>query len=255
VPPVPDTAVTVAEIAAWLDAELDAERYRAEEPENGLVVDAGRPVTLVGSTVNTTFGAIDLAAAAGAQLLLVHHASWPYIDRDLHERKLAALRDAGVSLYVAHASLDCAPEHGTGHELAARLGIDVEGRFAPYEGSLAGVHGTFEGGWDALLARTAEVLGRPPESHRHRETAGRVGIVTGAGSYTMWLEEAIGLGCDTYLTGEGSMYTRLYAMEAGINLVLGGHDLTERPGIEALGVRTAARFGLGHRYLEEPHIG
>ena len=51
------------------------------------------------------------------------------------------------------------------------------------------------------------------------------------------------------------MYTRLYAKEAGINLVLGGHDLTERPGIEALGERTAERFGIEHRFIEEPHIG
>ena len=51
------------------------------------------------------------------------------------------------------------------------------------------------------------------------------------------------------------MYTRLYASEAGINLLLGGHDLTERPGIEALGRRTAEQFGLEHRYVEEPHIG
>jgi putative NIF3 family GTP cyclohydrolase 1 type 2 len=191
-------------------------------------------VTVVASTVNTTFRSIALAAAAGAQLLLVHHPSWSYIDRDLHERKLAALRDAGVSLYGAHASLDCSPAHGTGHELAALLGITVEGRFAPYEGSLAGVHGTIDGGWDALVATVASTLGKVPEADRNASTARRVGIVTGAGGYTMWLEEAIALGCDTYITGEGSMYTRLYAREAGINLLLGGHDLTERPGIEAL---------------------
>jgi putative NIF3 family GTP cyclohydrolase 1 type 2 len=247
--------VTAGDIAAWLDAQLDAARYREEEPENGLIVDAGGPLTVVASAVNTTFRSIELAAEAGAGLLLVHHPSWSYIDRDLHERKLAALAASGVSLYGAHASLDCAPEHGTGHELAALLGVAVEGRFAPYEGSLAGVHGTFDGGWDALLERTGEVLGRRPEAHRHRPTATRIGIVTGAGGMTGWLEEAISLGCDTYITGEGSMYTRLYAMEAGINLVLGGHDLTERPGIEALGRRTAARFGLEHRFVEEPHIG
>ena len=246
---------TALDIAAWLDDELDAARYRVEEPENGLVVDAGGEVTRIASAVNTTFRSIELAAAAGAQLLLVHHPSWSYIDRDLHPRKLAALSDAGVSLYGAHASLDCAPANGTGHELARLLGITVEGRFAPYEGSLAGVHGTFEGGWDRLVEAMRSALGKPPEAHRNAAAAGRVGIVTGAGGMTSWLEEAVGLGCDTYITGEGSMYTRLYAREAGINLLLGGHDLTERPGIEALGVRTAAAFGVEHRFIEEPHVG
>ena len=246
---------TAIEIAAWLDEALDAARYRVEEPENGLVLDAGGDVTRIASAVNTTFRSIELAAAAGAQLLLVHHPSWSYIDRDLHPRKLAALADAGVSLYGAHASLDCAPANGTGHELARLLGVTVEGRFAPYEGSLAGVHGTFEGGWDRLVEAMGTALGKAPEAQRNTATAGRVGIVTGAGGMTSWLEEAIGLGCDTYITGEGSMYTRLYAREAGINLLLGGHDLTERPGIEGLGARTAAAFGLDHRFIEEPHIG
>ena len=246
---------TAREIATWLDAELDAARYRVEEPENGLVVDAGGDVKRIASAVNTTFRSIELAAAAGAQLLLVHHPSWSYIDRDLHPRKLAALADAGVSLYGAHASLDCAPENGTGHELARLLEIRVEGRFAPYEGSLAGVHGTFDGGWDRLVQAMGTALGMPPEAHRNAATAGRIGIVTGAGGMTAWIEEAAGLGCDTYVTGEGSMYTRLYAREAGVNLLLGGHDLTERPGIEALGERTAAAFGLEHRFIEEPSIG
>ena len=247
--------VSAVDIAAWLDAELDAPGYRAGEPENDLVVDAGRDVSLVASAVNTTFDAIELAAAAGAQLLLVHHPPWSYIDRDLHGRKLAALAEAGVSLYGAHASLDGAPDHGTGHELGRLLDIEIAGRFAPYEGSLAGVHGSFEGGWDDLVARIGRVLGRAPETHRNHARAARIGIVTGAGGMTSWLEEALGLGCDTYLTGEGSMYTRLYAKEAGINLILGGHDLTERPGIEALGRRTAERFAIGHRFMEEPHIG
>jgi putative NIF3 family GTP cyclohydrolase 1 type 2 len=247
--------VTAVEIAGWLDAELDAARYRGGEPENDLLVNAGRDVSLVASAVNTTFGAIELAADAGAQLLLVHHPPWSYIDRNLHAPKLAALSEAGVSLYGAHASLDGAPEHGTGHELARLLGVGVEGRFAPYEGSLAGVFGSFEGGWDGLVAVASRVLGRAPETHRNGSRAARIGIVTGAGGMTSWLEEAVGLGCDTYLTGEGSMYTRLYAKEAGINLMLGGHDLTERPGIEALGRRTAVRFGIEHRFIEEPHIG
>ena len=33
---------TAVDIAGWLDEALEAARYRAEEPENGLVVDFGR---------------------------------------------------------------------------------------------------------------------------------------------------------------------------------------------------------------------
>jgi putative NIF3 family GTP cyclohydrolase 1 type 2 len=118
--------VAVAQAAAWLDDLLDAPKFRMEEPENGLIVDAGRPVRRIGAAVNTSFAAIT-AAAAGVDLLLVHHTSWPYIDLALHEAKLAQLKQDGVSLYCAHASLDGAPDVGTGDSLARLIGVTVLG--------------------------------------------------------------------------------------------------------------------------------
>jgi dinuclear metal center YbgI/SA1388 family protein len=248
------TVVLATEIAAWLDAELQAERYRAEEPENGLLVDTGRPVLRIASAVNTTFETIAAASAAGAELLLVHHPSWPDIDLGLQQRKLDALAAAGVSLYGAHASLDCA-EDGTGLALARLVDVSVEGRFAEYQGGLAGVHGRFAGGWDSLVGAVSERLGVTPEVHRNTETCERVGIVTGGGGLTGWLDDARAAGCDTYLTGEGSMYTRLFAREMGINLILAGHVATEAPGIHALRERTASHFGLPGLALSEALIG
>jgi dinuclear metal center YbgI/SA1388 family protein len=246
--------VHVGDIAAWLDGELEAEKYRAEEPENGLVVDARRPVLRIASAVNTTFATISEAAAAGADLLLVHHPSWPYIDLGLHQRKLDALLAAGISLYGAHASLDAAAE-GTGQALARLIGLSTEGRFADYQGGQAGVHGRFGGGWDALVEVIGLRLGITPEAHQNSDMCERVGIVTGAGGLTGWLDEARALGCDTYLTGEGSMYTRLFAREMGINLILAGHVATEAPGIRALAERTASHFQLPSVALSEEHIG
>lgn len=242
------------DVAAWLDDRLDAARFRAAEPENGLIVDSRRPVRVIASSVNTTFESIAGAARAGADLLLVHHPSWPDIDLGLHERKLDAVRNAGISLYGAHASLDGA-EDGTGRALASLLGIAVEGQFATYEGALAGVHGTFLGGWNALIDCATERLGVAPEAHRNNAKCVHVGVVTGAGGMTGWLDEAQQLGCDTYLTGEGSMYTRVFAREVELNLVLAGHDLTETPGIEALASAAAEQFGLPHVPVREPHIG
>lgn len=245
---------TARQIGDWLDQRLDAERFRVAEPENGLIVDAGGSVRLITSAVNTSFAAIARAAGVGADLLLVHHASWSYIDLALHERKLAALRDANLSLYCAHPSLDCAEEK-TGRALAEVLEIPVDQRFAPYEGGLAGVCGPTAGAWSRFLEMLSERLGKVPEVHRNNERFKRVGIVPGAGGLTGWLQEAQQLGCDTYLTGEGSMYTRLFAKEIGLNLIVAGHDLTETPGIEALAQATASHFGLSAVAIREPHIG
>jgi putative NIF3 family GTP cyclohydrolase 1 type 2 len=57
------------------------------------------------------------------------------------------------------------------------------------------------------------------------------------------------------VTGEGSMYTRLFAREAGINLILAGHVATEAPGIHALRVRVETKFWLPGVALAEARIG
>lgn len=245
---------TPADIATLLDELLDAPRFRETEPENGLIVDAGRPVHRLGAAVNTTFRAIEAAAQAGVEMLLVHHPSWPYIDLRLHDRKMTHLRELGVSLYGAHASLDAAQGYGTGDALARLLGIDVEARFADYEGGLAGVHGRHAGDFDDLVHTVRTSIG-PCETVRSHDRAERVGVVTGAGSYTSWLQEAQDLGCDTYLTGEGSMYTRLFARETGLNLILAGHYRTEAPGIAALTELVADRLGLEWVMIDDEAIG
>jgi putative NIF3 family GTP cyclohydrolase 1 type 2/ribonuclease HI len=242
-------------IADFIDMLLNAASFRANEPENGLIVDAGRPVTLVGAAVNTSFAAIDAAADAGAELLLVHHTSWSFIDRSLHEPKLARLRERGVSLYCAHASLDGADRIGTGFALAALLGMAVDGRFADYEGAPAGVLGEWKGSLADLVRKTASAIGGQPEVVENSTRSARVGIVTGAGGLTSFVEEARDLGCDTYLTGEGSMYTRLFAREAGINLVLAGHYRTETPGIKGLAAEVAKSLEIGWQFIEDEPIG
>src|SRR5438876_8608428 len=101
--------VRLAEIVGYLDALLRVSEYDEGEPSNGLMLDTGRPVTRIAAAVNTSFRSIAGAAAAGAELLLVHHTTWASIDLHLKERKEEALRAAGVSLYGAHAALDRHP--------------------------------------------------------------------------------------------------------------------------------------------------
>jgi putative NIF3 family GTP cyclohydrolase 1 type 2 len=139
--------------------------------------------------------------------------------------------------------------------LAQLLGIPVDGRFAMYQGAHAGVHGPWSGSLDDLGTALRSAIGGAPEIHQNAARCERVGIVPGAGGLTSWLEEALDLGCDTYLTGEGSMYTRLFAREVGLGLVLAGHYRTEAPGIRALAERTAARFALEWVFVEDEAIG
>jgi dinuclear metal center YbgI/SA1388 family protein len=243
--------VPLHDIVAYLDELLQVERYREEEPSNGLLVDVGQPVMRIAAAVSTSFTAIRGAAEVGAELLLVHHTTWAHIDLHLKGEKEEALRRAGVSLYGAHAALDCAPELGNPDSLARLAGVRVEGRFLEWAGGQPGVYGRADGTFTEFVERVRAALGVPVQSWQNSGAFGRVAIVTGAGGGTPMLDGARSLGCDTYLTGEGTMDTKLFAREIGMNLVFGTHYATEAPGIKSLAERVAGHFGLPWSFVDE----
>ena len=244
---------SLAEMAGWLDAELDVAKYAAEAGSNGLLYQspAGDGVSKFAVAVNTSLTTIVGAARGGANLLVVHHTSWPAIDLHLHDEKFAALAAGNVSLYGAHAALDCAPRVGNGWVLADLLDVSVGETFCEYEGGHAGVIGSCAGSFGDLIARASRGLGVQVEAYQNAKQFGRVAIVPGAGGGTGDLDAARRLGCDTYVTGEGIMYTRMFAKECGLNLIFGTHYATEAPGIRALGERLGEHAGIPWAFVDE----
>ena len=244
-------AADLAEIVAYLDRFLHAEQYPEEQPSNGLLVRAGKAVMRIAAAVSTSFTAIRGAQQAGAQLLLVHHTTWAHIDLHLKQEKEEALRAAGISLYGAHAALDCAPEIGNPDSLARLAGVQVQGRFLQWLGGQPGVYGRAEGTFPEFAARVQDALGVPVQSWENNRAFGRVAIVTGAGGGTPMLDAARQLGCDTYLTGEGTLDSKLFAREVGLNLIFGTHYATEAPGIKSLAEHVGSQFELPWTFVPE----
>ncbi len=95
---------------------------------------------------------------------------------------------------------------------------------------------------EALARRVGERLGStavafvgPPE-----RLVQRVAVACGAaGEY---LTDAQRHGADVFLTGEVRFHEALAARAAGVALIVAGHYATERPGVEMLAERLAARF-------------
>ena len=245
-------SASIDEIAAVLDGLLDAEKFRQHEPEaNGLVFRAGANVSKFAAAVNTSLTTIVGAAKTGANLMIVHHTTWPAIDRHLHDEKMAALEAAGVSLYCAHSSLDCAADFGNAWTLARLIGAEVESTFGELAGGQAGVIARHDGSLGDLVQTVSKQLGVQVEAHQHAKTAERVAVITGAGGMTSWMDEARQLGADTYLTGEGSMYTRMFARETGMNLIFGTHHATEAPGIRALAERLEIEAAIPWEFIAD----
>ena len=242
--------VKLDDVVSFLNERLEVSKFDEEE-SNGLIVRASDVVTSIAAAVSTSFHAISRAKSAQADLLIVHHRSWPQIDLELVEEKHTRLRQNGISLYGAHSALDGAHGTSNGDGVAEATGVKVRERFLPYHGGMAGVIGTTSGTFQEFVDRLRSAMGTLVEAHENGDRFGVVAIASGGAPFTTYVQEAAARGADTYVTGEITMYTRMYAKERKINLVAGSHYATETFGVRALAQLVEARFGIAWTFVPE----
>jgi putative NIF3 family GTP cyclohydrolase 1 type 2 len=230
---------SLAQIRDYLDHLLKP-ASSSDSEGNGLLVEGPLEVARLGAALNTSFWSVEAAAAAKVDLLLVHHAPWTEIDLHLRERKLARLTELGIALYSAHDTLDRAKGIGVGRQLAELVGLEVD----TDRGDNMIVAMARSWSLEAWLAHLAGTLKSSVRAWPNNPAFARIGIVPGGGGATHYLAAAVELGCDTFVTGEGSLYTELFAREVGLTLVYASHVATEFPGICALTAHIGTKFGL-----------
>ena len=240
------------EILAYAHALLDLDAYPDYGPM-GMQVPGAQEVWRVVAGVSSSLELFERAAAAKAELIVVHHGLfWDNDPRAIDEakkRRLKALFDANITLAAYHLALDAHPEIGNNALLARALGIRPERRFADI-----GYGGPLEEPIDVagFTARAANVLGAEPLVFETGpgliETAA---VATGgAGRY---LYDAAREGYDLFLTGEAEEWSLQAAKELGIHFVAGGHYATETTGIQALAAKLADRFDLEWQFVDLPN--
>jgi dinuclear metal center YbgI/SA1388 family protein len=239
---------------AYLDQYLEVARFRDYCP-NGLQVEGRASVERLVTGVTASLALLDAAIAADADAILVHHGYfWRGEDPRLvgvRRRRIALLMQHDLNLFAFHLPLDAHPDVGNNAALARMLGFDVQGRFGEQD---LGWYGDAEGvaTLGALAARVEERLQRPPlvvgETARPIR---RIAWCTGAAQ--SYLEDAVRLGADVYVSGEISEQTVHLARESGVAFISAGHHATERYGVQALGVHLAERFGIDHRFIDIPN--
>jgi dinuclear metal center YbgI/SA1388 family protein len=243
------TTQPLVEVKAYLDELLQVAGL--EESSNGLLV-GGRPmVKKVGLAVNCSFQALEGAGQRQCDLLITHHAAWPSSDAHLAEQKYERLRQLGINLYVAHDCLDRARDFGTADSLARAVRVAIQKPFKADGEYELGVHGVTTGNFAEFAARVASQLGTEPTAWKNSASFGQVAIVAGWGGRPEWMARAQALGCDTFLTGEAIMFGPLFAKEAGMNLIVAGHYVTEVPGVMALSTRIARDLALDVTFIPE----
>ena len=221
---------------------------------NGLQVQNRGTVTRIAAAVDASLATVKMAAAAKADLLIVHHglfwgATHPWTGK--RYELLSGLLEDDLAVYSSHLPLDAHSRLGNNAQLCAALGFDKRKPFFFDHGQFLGFQTRARISRTELTSRLQRATGaKPLLIPGGPELCQRIGVVTGgAGSD---LNKAIEEGIDTFITGEGPHWTYTLAEELGVNVLYGGHYATETFGVKALAEHLSSRFKLPWSFLDHP---
>lgn len=250
--------VSTRQLANWLDATLQASRYKDYCP-NGLQVEGKAAISHIITGVTASQALLEAAVKANADAILVHH-GWFWknesaVVRGPKRQRLATVLAHDINLFGYHLPLDAHPTLGNNAQLGRVLGLtpllDDEGKPQTC-------------GPDGLVwlgrCQPASTLGEL--RHRICNALQREPLVVGNAQQTIetiaWctggaqgmMEAAVAAGADAYLTGEASEPTFHLAQETGTAFIGAGHHATERYGVQALGRAIADEFGIRVDFID-----
>ncbi len=245
------------EIVRHLDLLLGAAEV-ADYCPNGVQVEGGADVGRIVTGVTACAELIRLAAARGAQMLVVHHGIFwnhqPPVLRGALLGRVRALLDAGITLLAYHLPLDRHPDVGNNAPALRELGATDLEPFASCKGTTIGWKGRFAEpiAPDELLRRVGAVYG--PPAHAFLDGPARIatiGLVSGAAQGEA--QTAVAAGLDAFVTGEVSEYNFHLAREEGIHHVSVGHHASERIGPRRLADHLRRTFAVAAEFVDVPN--
>lgn len=248
-------ALSRRKITQYLNDYLNVEAI-SDSSRNGLQVEGKPMVARVAVAVDACLKTIRRAARMKADMLIVHHGLFWGRDElitGVMQKRVGALLESGISLYVAHLPLDIHDGVGNNAEIARLLGFKLGPRFARYRGADIGfiveapesmARNTLVAKVDKALRTKSVVLAFGPPRVK------RIGIVSGGGAEIA--PDAKDRGCDTFITGETSHSGYHLAKEAGINVIYAGHYASETVGVRALGRHLQRKFALTCKFISDP---
>ena len=247
-------SVELTELVEYCDEILKSSEFMDYCP-NGLQVQGRSQVQKIVTGVTACQALLDEAVKHQADLVLVHHGYfWKGENAPLTGIKYQRIRTLiqhEMSLLAYHLPLDAHPSMGNNARLAVKLGLEVEDSLEPGKNNAIGNIGRVSEpcSLKRFTQRVVQALDREPQvisGGDHK--VNKVAWCTGAAE--RYIEKAIALGADTYISGEISEPVVHIAREAGIHYLGAGHHATERYGVQALGEHLARHFGLEHQYIE-----
>lgn len=252
------------ELSLFLDDHLQVARIKDYCP-NGLQVQGKPTIKKLVSGVTASMALIEEAIALKADAIMVHH-GWFWKNDDarvvgqLHSR-LKLLMDHEINLFAYHLPLDVHPVLGNNAQLAKVMGWKpLKASERTFLGSSSVMDGLI---WEGRPEASQKTLGQLARSISGR--LGRDPFVIGdlnkpikriawcTGGAQGYINQAILMKVDAYISGEVSEQTFHAAQESGVAYIAAGHHATERYGIGALGEFVAQKYKLSHQFVDIPN--
>ncbi|OIR04869.1 putative GTP cyclohydrolase 1 type 2 [mine drainage metagenome] len=243
--------VGIKELNHYTQQLMQVERYKDYCP-NGLQVEGRADIRKIVTGVTASLALLEAAQQENADLILVHHGYfWRNEDVRLlgiKRKRIAFLLKHDLNLMAYHLPLDAHQEFGNNVQLGLVLGIVPDAQADVSDMVVCGTLNQsiklmdFAQHIENSLQRVPLVIGDPNKMVR------KIAWCTGAAQD--YIDSAIALGADVFISGEISEKTTHQALESGISYISAGHHATERYGVQALGKHLAERFNLIHQYIE-----
>ena len=243
--------VKINELTHYTQQLMQVTRFKDYCP-NGLQVEGCAEIKKIVTGVTASMALLEAAHAAGADLILVHHG---YFWRNeaaeivgIKRRRIRFLLEHDINLMAYHLPLDAHEEFGNNVQLGNLLGFDVQ-NYAGSESLIA--YTEFPAALllsdvvallELRLSRQMVVIGSLEKKIK------KIAWCTGAAQG--YIEQAIALGVDLYISGEISEQTTHQSLESGVAYISAGHHATERYGVQALGCHLAEKFNLAHEFID-----
>ncbi len=243
--------VKINELVHYTQQLLEVERFKDYCP-NGLQVQGADEIRKIVTGVTASMALLEAAHQANADLILVHHGYfWRNEDPriiGIKRNRIAFLLQNNLNLMAYHLPLDAHPQLGNNAQLGKRLGIVPIG-FAGESNIIAygqlhypmNLH-DFAKHLEVVLQRAPLVIGNP------QKIVENIAWCTGAAQG--YIDTAIELGVDVFISGEISEQTTHQAVENNISYIAAGHHVTERYGVQALGEHLAEKFNIRHEFID-----
>ncbi|MDC7232293.1 MAG: Nif3-like dinuclear metal center hexameric protein [Spirochaetales bacterium] len=248
----------ISDFDKWCRSFLEIEAMeRADASLNGLQIGQTEgELKKAAFAVDACLETFQKAVEEGADLLFVHHGLFwgrPLAVTGDHYNRVKTALDNNLAVYAVHLPLDRHPEYGNNAGLADILGLQDQEGFGEYKGFNIGVKGRLEtplkrdevvpalfGDWE----QNPRMLPFGPAEIK------TVAMISGGGTHEV--SDAIREGIDLYITGDSSHQIYHECLEAGINVLFGGHYMTETTGVQSVQKKAEEELGLETVFIDVP---